>query len=294
MKFQDYYQTLGITKSATADEIKKAYRKQARKYHPDKNPDDKTAEEKFKQLQEAYDVLSDPSKRKKYDMLGKNWQYAEGNGNYGGGFNGDNPFGDFEDLFKGRGNGNGFSDFFDRFFGGNTTNSQNAKGEDLQTSVSISMEEAFKGTSRIITSRGESLRIKLDAGINDGKKIRLKGKGNPGLNGGASGDLYVTIRVVPDSRFSIEDGKLTTNVSVSLYKLVLGGKIKAQTPEGEVAVTIPAGTNPNKPLRLKGKGMKKENSSEKGDLYIKMSVKIPQNLSEKEKELFEELAKIRS
>lgn len=293
MEFQDYYQTLGISKSASADDIKKAYRKLARKYHPDKNPGNKASEEKFKQVQEAYDVLSDPKKRRKYDILGKRWKYTEGDGNFGGG--GGNPFSEFEDIFSGGGSsGGGFSDFFEKFFGGGFGNKSSTKGEDLQTSISISMEEAYKGTTRIITSRGESLRIKLQAGINDGKKIRLKGKGNPGINGGKTGDLYVTIRVLPDSRFSIEDGNLTTNVSVSLYKLVLGGKIKAQTPEGEVAVTIPAGTNPNKALRLKGKGMKKENTDTKGDLYIKMSVQIPKNLTSKEKALFEELAQLRS
>ncbi len=296
MKFQDYYQTLGVSKKASAEEIKKAYRKLARQYHPDKNPDDKAAEEKFKQVQEAYEVLSDPAKRKKYDMLGKNWQYAE-TGNPGGGFNGGSPFSDFEDIFGGGGSsgGGGFSDFFERFFGGGfTRGTSRAKGEDLQTSITISMEEAFRGTTRIITTRGESLRIKLKPGLEDGKRIRLKGKGNPGLNGGPAGDLYVTIRVMPDSRFNLEDGKLYTSVSVSLYKLVLGGKITVQAPDGTLTVTLPPGTAPNKPLRLKGKGMKREGTDEKGDLYIKMSVQIPTNLSPREKQLFEELAKLRS
>jgi len=296
MEFQDYYKTLEVSKSASQDEIKKAYRKLARLYHPDKNPNDKVAEEKFKRISEAYEVLSDPDKRKQYDQLGSNWkQYQQGGqGSYSGGHPG------FDDIFGG-GGGSGFSDFFERFFGGNPFGGGNdaggfraTKGADQRAEMTISLHEAFHGTSRVLSINGQSTRIKLKAGIKNGKKIRLKGKGAASRSGGTAGDLYIKINVAIDPNFKVEGNDLRTELSVELYILVLGGKVEVKTMGGTVKVPVSAGTDSGKTLRLKGKGMPVEDrTGVNGDLYVKLQAKTPKRLSEKEKELFKELAELR-
>lgn len=309
MEYKDYYKILGVSKTATADEIKKAYRKLAVKYHPDKNAGNKAAEEKFKEIGEAYEVLKDPEKRAKYDQLGANWkQYqqagrgSEGFGfsNFGGG--GGSTFyyeGDLGDIF-GSG-GEGFSDFFKSFFGGGSrrtggfTNGQRAyKGNDLRAEMEITLAEAYGGTTRILNVDGEKLRVKTKPGAYDGQELRIRGKGGHGVNGGSRGDIYVKIRVLPDPRFQLQGNDLITVADVDLYTAVLGGKTEVETLSGRVNVPVPAGSQNGSKLRLRGKGMPVYGKTGvAGDLYVQLNVKIPRNLTTEEKHLFEKLRELR-
>ncbi len=311
MKYKDYYQILGVSKSASPDEIKKAYRKLALKYHPDKNPGDKTAEEKFKEISEAWEVLRDSEKRKKYDKLGADWKQYEkaGAGQAGGfdwsGFGGagggrsyrfDTGFEDMGDVFFGGGD---FSDFFKAFFGdmGGTTQrrtraSSEVRGQDLRTEMEITLHEAYHGTSRILKLNGEKLRVRTKPGAYDGQELRIRGKGDATVSGGRRGDIYITIRIKPDDNYRVEGKNLITGVPVDLYTAILGGKIQVETPGGKVSLTVPKGSQPGSVLRLKGKGMPGYSGDTPGDLLVRIKVLLPGDLSDEEIRLFGKLRDI--
>lgn len=315
MDFKDYYSTLGVSKSASQDEIKKAYRKLALKYHPDRTKGDKEAEVKFKEINEANDVLSDPDKRKKYDQLGKNWQSYQQQGSGQGGFDwsqyantggsgsGQTHYkfeGDMGDLF---GN-SGYSDFFEMLFGqsgfGGGSRRKSGKrstairGQDYEAEIQITLEEAYKGSSRVFELQGQSIKLKIKPGITDGHLLKLTGKGTPGSGGGQAGDLLLRVKILKDPVFERKNDDLYANADVDLYTAVLGGKTSFKTFKGSVKIDILKGTQNGKSIRLQNMGMPKygkENSF--GDLYLKINVSIPQNLNEKETELFKELQKLR-
>lgn len=298
MEYKDYYKVLGVDKKATEADIKKAYRKLAVQYHPDKNPDNKQAEEKFKQVTEAYEVLSEAGKRKKYDELGENWNRGQagfdGGGRQGGGYHYE---GDINDMFGGE-NQSGFSDFFEAFFGrstkrGGQRGQQAYKGQDYESEMEITLEEAFQGTSRIIQVHEEKLRISVKPGAYDGQLLRIKGKGATGSSDQHRGDLYVRMRLKPHPVFTRKGDDLYTTQSIDLYTAVLGGDVLVSTLNGTVKVNAPAGTQNGKTFRIKGKGMPVSATPDKfGDLYIQLLVAIPVSLSDKEKQLFEQLQKM--
>lgn len=316
MDYKDYYKILGVSKNATQEEIKKAYRKLAVKYHPDKTQGDKNSEERFKEVGEAYEVLKDPEKRKKYDQLGANWKQYE-NAGYGGGAGGfdfsqfgGGPAGDgrtyhFEgdigDMFSGTGGG-GFSDFFNAFFGGGGRTQPGSsgrqqrprKGQDLQGQMEISIYEAYHGTSRILNVDGKKLRVTIKPGSYDGLELRIKGKGGSGSGGGANGDIYIKIRVQPDNQYKIDGNNLILKTDVDLYTAVLGGKAEINTLTGKLNVPIPKGSQSGSKLRLKGKGMPVYGKTgQYGDLYVQLNVVIPKNLSQEETKLFKKLKELR-
>jgi len=312
MEFKDYYKILGVDKSATKEEISKAFRKLAVKYHPDKNPNNKAAEEKFKEITEAHEVLGDPEKRKKYDALGVNWnQYQSSGGGfedffsqYGGARRGSGTTyefsGDFGDLFGGM--GGGFSDFFESFFGGRGRQARSGfssqgfqnqpTGVDVEADLHISLEDAFNGSERQISIDGKKLKIKINPGTSDGQKLRLKGLGRSSIKGGMKGDLFLNIHILQHPFYEIKDGELYYNLDVDLYSAVLGGKEEIRTLDGKkISINIPEGTESENILRLKNLGLR--NANERNDLFVKIHVTIPKNLSEKEKKLFKELSKLR-
>jgi len=307
MEYKDYYKTLGVDRNAEEKEIKKAYRKLARQYHPDVNPNDKAAEEHFKDINEAYEVLSDPEKRRKYDQLGSNWQQWQRTGRDPGGFDwsqwtsGAQPgggvrveyrdLGDLRDLFG----GGGFSDFFQSIFGGmGATQARTRRGQDYTQPVEITLEEAFHGTTRMIQKDGRRLEVKIPPGVRTGSKVRVAGEGSPGIAGGTSGDLYLEVNILPHSVFEREGDDLNCEILVSLYTVVLGGEVKVPTLDGEVLLTIPPETQGGRTFRLRGRGMPNlRNPQKRGDLYAKLRVQTPQKLTKREKELFRELASLR-
>ncbi len=301
MAYIDYYKILGVDKSATQDDIKKAYRKQARKLHPDLNPNDKEAEKQFKELNEANEVLSNPENRAKYDKYGENWKHGEEyekaqqqqrqqyqGGNYGGGFSGAD-FGEGED----------FSDFFQSMFGGagggfgrssRGSASGKFKGQDVQAELSLNLKDAATTHQQTFDINGKKVRITIPAGVYDGQQIKLKGHGNPGVNGGPSGDLYITFNINPDPNFERVGDDLKTKVTIDLYTAVLGGEVTVNTLDGSVNLKVKPGTQNGTTVRLKGKGFpvyKKEGQF--GDLFATYDVKLPTDLTDKQKELFEQL-----
>jgi DnaJ-class molecular chaperone len=307
---RDYYTVLGVSRSATEKDIKTAYRKLARKHHPDVNPGDKNSEELFKEIGEAYSVLSDPEKRKKYDRWGHDWEKIDqfggrsGAGSRGGSYTytttpgGAQPnFGfDSEDL------GGLFEQLFGRAAGGRTrVRSAPRKGTDLEQPVEITLEEAFTGTQRTFTIRdtqtGESrnVEVKIPAGATDGLRVRVAGKGEPGLAGAPAGDLYLIVSVKPHAQFERDGDDLRVKVPTPLYTAVLGGEVMVPTPKGtHLALKIPPETPNGQRMRLTGQGMPHVNSSTRGDLYAEIAVQLPRNLNERERELFGELAHERS
>jgi curved DNA-binding protein len=307
MDFKDYYKILGVDRKASADEIKKAYRKLAVKYHPDKNPNNKAAEEKFKEMNEAYEVLSNAEKRKKYDELGENWnQYQQQGGreeNFdwskwqnAGGRQRQNTYTSGEDIF---GNGGDFSDFFSNIFGGTQQQGrrtkQARKGNDLEAELSISLEEAYTGTSRQLETDGEKLQIKIKPGVKEGQMLRLKGKGGHGMNNGPRGDVFIRVHVEAHSHFERKEDDLYCEIPVELYTAILGGKALIRTLKGNIRIDIAKETESGKTLRLKGMGMPKfGKENEFGDLYAKVKILIPKNISPEETELFERLSQIRN
>jgi curved DNA-binding protein len=279
----DYYSLLGVDKKASADQIKKAYRKLAVKYHPDKNAGNKSAEEKFKEISEAYDVLSDPEKRKKYDALGENWKYYDqaqaagaGQQQYGGGYAGFNP----EDFMQGA-QGGDFSDFFGQFFSGESRRGTRARGgADLQAAITISLEEAFHGVTKTLNINGQAVNLKLKPGIADGQILRLKGRGQPGGNGGTAGDLLLTLHVAPDARFERRGDDIYIEQPVDSLLALVGGKVVVQTLHKKLSLTVPAGSDSGKTLRLKGQGMPRYGEAGQwGDAYVRLSLHSPKNLS---------------
>lgn len=315
MQKRDYYNILGVSKTATAEEIKKAYRKIALKYHPDRNQNDESAEEKFKEASEAYEVLSDDEKRKKYDRFGHKWKMYEQ-----AGANGNGTSGGFHDFFGNQGSGTrvefdgniedffshfggstgqasgGAGDVFEQFFKrGSNGGSQFAfKGADIEANYSITLEDAYKGGKRVIEVNGQKLRISLKKGIADGSLLKVKGKGGVGRNGGPNGDLFIRVHILKHSTFERKGDDLYLDVPVDVYTAALGGKQKIQTLKGEININIPKETNGDKVLRLKNLGMPETNNpSEYGDLYARVNIQLPQNLTEKEQELFRQLAELR-
>ena len=309
MEFKDYYKTLGVEKDATQEEIKKAYRKSALKFHPDRNPNDKAAEEKFKEITEANEVLSNPDKRKKYDQLGSNWKQYERSGGgmndwynqYSSGRQGSSfKFeGDLGDLF---GNVGGFSDFFESFFGGRRSQqhagnpfTQAQKGSDYEADLNLTFEEAYNGTERQINVDGRKLKIIIEPGTREGKKLRLKNQGAQSKSGGDKGDLYLTVHILEHPFYEVKDDDLYYNLDVDLYTSVLGGKVQITTIDGKkINLTIPKESDNGKLLKIKNMGMKKANSNRKGDLIVRVNIQIPKNLTSEETKLFKKLSELRS
>ncbi|SHF19084.1 DnaJ C-terminal domain-containing protein [Chryseobacterium takakiae] len=299
MAYIDYYKILGVDKNATQEDIKKAYRKLARKLHPDLNPDDKEAERKFKEINEANEVLSNPENRAKYDKYGEHWKHGEeyekaqqqqyqnyGN-DYGGGFSGAD-FGEGED----------FSDFFQSMFGGTGgfgrssrgSASGKFKGQDIHAELNLSLKDAATTHQQTFDINGKKVRITIPAGVYDGQQIKLKGHGNPGYNGGPNGDLYITFTIPADPDFERIGDDLKTKVTIDLYTAVLGGDVNVNTLTGSVNLKVKPETQNGMTVRLKGKGFpvyKKE--GEFGDLFVTYDVKLPTNLTDKQKQLFEQL-----
>lgn len=312
MAYIDYYKILGVGKNASADDIKKAYRKLARKLHPDLNPNDKESHRKFQELNEANEVLSDPEKRAKYDKYGKNWKQGEeyekaqqqyeqqwGQQQWGGtrsaGAGGQTFYtqGDFSD--------DDFSDFFHSMFGGGfsqrsggSARRKRYKGADYQAELRLTLRQALDTHQQTLAINGKNVRITIPAGVANGQKIKLTGYGQPGQGDGPSGDLYITFVIEEDKDFKRLGDDLYTEVEVDLYTAVLGGEVMINTLDGQVKMNIKPGTQPGSKLRLKGKGFpvyKKDNAF--GDLYITLKVVLPDNLSDSEKDLFTQLSNIR-
>jgi curved DNA-binding protein len=309
MEYKDYYKILGVERSASADEIKKAFRKLALKYHPDRNPNNKQAEEKFKELNEAYEVLSDPQKRSRYDQLGESYFRYQQNGGSPGGFDWQQWYtpqsggarvnvGNLDDLFGELG---GFSDFFQAIFGGaagpatrqSTRTRSPARIAPIEQPVQISFAEAYKGTQRTIAIDGRRLEVKIPAGADNGTKVRIAGMGQQAADG-RQGDIYLVVEVLPDSRFERKGNDLHADFDLDLYTAVLGGEAKVNTPDGQVVLTIPAGTQPGQTFRLNGRGMPHmRNPQIHGDLFAHARVNLPRNLTSEQRSLFEKLARYR-
>jgi curved DNA-binding protein len=295
MDFVDYYKLLGINKTATSKDIKSAYRKLARKYHPDLNPNDKNAKKNFQQINEANEVLSDPEKRKKYDQYGKDWQHSEQyeqskqnqqqrSSSRGAGFSGEQYSGDF-------------SDFFESMFGAsaNTGRSRQVKyrGEDFNAELQLDLIDAYKTHQQTLTVNGKKIRITIPAGIENGQTIKIPGHGSQGINGGPNGDLYITFSIANHEVFKRLGNNLYASIDLNLYSAVLGGEIEIDTLNGKVKLKVKPETQNGTKVKLKGKGFpvyKKE--GEFGDLLLTYTVKIPTNLTEKQKALFIDLSKL--
>ncbi len=323
MEYKDYYKTLGVSKNAEEKEIKKAYRKLARQYHPDVNPGNATAEARFKDINEAYEVLSDAEKRKMYDQFGSQWQQYQRSGGNANDFwqqwqaqqGGPRPHTrtvspeEFEQMFGGSG---GFSDFFETLFGGmggrrtgradfgGFTSGPGAqprprRGQDIEHTIQVTLEETFQGTTRQLQwEDGRTISAKIPPGVKTGSRIRLSGQGSGGVSGGQAGDLYLKVDVQPHATFQREDDDLKMTLPVDLYTAVLGGSVEVVGLDRTVKLTIPEGTANGKTFRLRGLGMPKvKNPAERGDLFVTLEVQLPEQLSDPEKELFRQLQGMR-
>ncbi len=286
---KDYYQVLGISRGATDTEIKQAYRKLARQYHPDINPGDKEAETRFKEINEAYEVLSDSEKREKYDRFGRDWKRYEQAGGPGFDYGGANDFSDiFETLFGGRSGRAGGAGFNVRM-----------DGQDVEQPVEITLEEAFSGTQRTLqfsnpNGSPRTITVKIPAGVDNGNRVRVPGEGAPGLNGGARGDLYLVVRLLPHTRFERKGDDLSVKVETSLYTLLLGGQAAVPTLQGKtINLNIPEQTQNGRTFRLSGQGMPAMRSERRGDLFVTVNAQLPSKLTPRERELFEELRRIK-
>lgn len=293
MAFIDYYKVLGISKAATQKEIKAAYRKLARKYHPDLNPDNKEAEAKFKEINEANEVLSEPENRKKYDKYGKDWKHGE-----------TNERAQYQQQSQRGYSRQGFSeqeysDFFESMFGGQRTSSRQRqypkfKGQDYHAELQLDLKDVYTTQKQVLTINNNKIRLTIPAGVENGQVIKIKGKGEQGLNGGPNGDLYIKFIINNRTKFKRDGNNLHLNVDLDLYTSLLGGEIKVETFSGKVKLKIAPETQNETKVKLKGKGFPiYKNEGAFGDLIITYLIKIPTNLSEKEKELFKELQKLR-
>src|SRR5210317_973050 len=294
MAFIDYYKILGINKNASQEDIKKAYRKLARKYHPDLNPNDKEAEKKFKEINEANEVLSNTENRKKYDKYGKDWKHADEfdkaqqqrqQSRQGYQNQSSSNFSESE-----------YSDFFESMFGGGRTRGRNVyfKGQDFHAELHLDLQDVYKTHKRTLTVNGKNIRLTIPAGVKNGQVIKIKGYGGEGINGGPKGDLHIKFSILNHSRFKRDKDNLYTTVDLDLYKALLGGEVIIDTLDGKVKLNVKPETKNLTKVKLKGKGFpvyKKEGQF--GDLYITYRIKLPTNLSNQEKELFKELAKLR-
>lgn len=302
MAFIDYYKVLGINKSATTAEIKKAYRKLARKHHPDVNPNDKVSEQKFKEINEANEVLSHPENRKKYDKYGKDWQHGEayeqaqrqqqsqrqyqqqGHGDFGGG-----NFSDGE-----------FSDFFESMFGGGGASRGRGRtaafrGQDFNASLQLDLKDVYETEKRVLTVNGKSIRLTIPAGVENGQVIKIKGKGGEGVQGGPNGDLLIQFNISNNTKFKRDGSNLYATETIDLYAAILGGEVTVDTFDGKVKLNVKPGTQNDTKVKLKGKGFpvyKKEGHF--GDLFITYTIQMPTQISDKEKELFNELKDLKS
>ena len=311
MEYRDYYKLLGVTRSASKDEIGKAFKKLARKYHPDLNPNNPEAEAKFKEINEAYEVLKDEKKRKLYDQFGSNWEHGQNfqpppgyeQADFGG-------FGGFG------GGGSGFSDFFETIFGGGGGGFRGGfqqggfqqggyqprprRGSDAEASYELSLDEAYRGGKKSITLQEQvtgpegiprmttkTLEVTVPAGVRDGQKIRLAGQGNPGMNGGPKGDLYLKIRLMPHHMFKVADADVILDLPLAPWEASLGTTLRVPTLDGAVEMKIPPGISSGKKLRIKGRGL--GSGARKGDQYVRIMIHVPERLSEKERELMEKL-----
>src|SRR4051794_32639367 len=317
VQFRDYYETLAVSKTASEDEIKSAFRKLARKHHPDVAKDKKSAEEKFKQINEAYEVLSDPEKRKKYDQLGADWNQP------GGGFQpppgwgaGGQPGGGYQRWSTGGGNGGGvefefggtgFSDFFEQFFGGGRGRSAFGgfgqreataeRGSDVEADIMVTLEEALHGSKRTVSLRRgnsnkvETYQVKIPRGVHEGQRIRLAGQGEAGERGGKSGDLFLRVRLARHPDFSVEGSDLIHELDVAPWQAVLGAEVDVPTLEEKRRLKIPPGTQGGQRFRLRGRGLPQA-SGERGDLYVVVSLRVPKKITERERELWAQLAEL--
>jgi len=324
VKFQDYYEVLGVPRTATADDIKKAYRKLARKYHPDVNPGDQSAEEKFKQVGEAYEVLSDPEKRKRYDQLGENWKGGADFTPPPGWEGGRVEFGDFSDLFGAERSTGGFSDFFETLFGSRRGRRSGAgfamRGQDVEAAIELSLEEAHHGTTRTITlqttavcptcngsgvrenqpcatcrgagvvTRPKTLDVTIPAGVRHGSVMRLAGQGEAGTGNAPAGDLLLHVQLRPHPLFHVlDEGDVEIELPVAPWEAALGAKVRVPTIEGSVDMMVPAGTQGGQRLRLRGQGVQRRGSG-RGDQYVRLKLVNPPSLTASERALFEQLA----
>jgi curved DNA-binding protein len=308
MDYKDYYKILGVERNASEATIKQAFRKLAMKYHPDRNPGNQQAEEKFKELNEANEVLSDPEKRRRYDQLGESYSRWQQGGGAQGGFNWGDwttttrsarggtrvEYNNLEDLFGGMG---GFSDFFQSIFGGMGTASRGAQRSPrmaaIEQTVKISLIEAYQGAERMMQIGERRIQIKIPAGADNGTKVRIAGVGQPGPNG-ERGDIFLVVEVAPDPRFERKGSDLYTDFDLDLFTAVLGGEARVITPDGQVMLTIPPGTQPAKPFRLTGRGMPHLRDPQKhGDLFARARVALPSSLSPEQRSLFEQLSRLK-
>lgn len=303
MEFIDYYKLLELNKSASQADIKKAYRRLARKYHPDLNPNDKEAQQRFQQINEAHEVLSDPEKRKKYDEYGKDWKHADqfeeakkqqaaGGRGFGGGFGGDQSY-----SYSGNFDDDTFSDFFEQMFGGRSRaqgshRGGHFKGQDYNAELQLRLSDIYRSQKQTLTVNGRNIRLTIPAGVEHGQTIKIKGHGGPGVQGGPKGDLYITFSIRNDTDFRREKENLYSTEEISLTTAVLGGEIHVKTFDGKVKLNVKPGTQNGSRVKLKGKGFPKyRRENQFGDLYITYNVKIPENLNENQKKLFQELQK---
>jgi curved DNA-binding protein len=294
MEYKDYYKVLGVDRSASSDEIKRVYRKLALKYHPDKNPDDSKAEEHFKEINEAYEVLGDSTKRAKYDQLGSSYRSWERTGSQPGSF-------DWSEWMQGEQGGGvrvdmgGFSDFFSAIFSGMGGQQQGyrtqgrRRGRDIKQPVTITLSEANTGTTRVLSINEKKIEVTIPPGSRTGTKVRVSGLGEAGAQ--KTGDLFLVINIEPDPRFKLKKDDLYTRVSVDLYTAVLGGEVEVPTLSGNVVLTIPSGSQPDQSFRVKGRGLPiLRNNKKHGDLYVRLDIDLPRDLNPRERKLFEELA----
>lgn len=319
MEYKDYYKILGVDKNADEKEIKKAYRKLAREYHPDVNPGNKQAEARFKEANEAYEVLGDADKRQKYDRLGANWNAFQSAGRDPSGFDWSQwttagsggprvnmQYGDLNDLF-GQGGG-GFSEFFQSIFGGvggqggaagapfgrgPAGQPRPARGRDIEHPVEVTLEEAFNGTQRVLAIDNRRIEIKIPPGVRTGSKVRVAGEGQPGAAGGSAGDLFLVVQVLPHASFERKGDDLQTETPIDLYTALLGGEVIVSTLTGKATLNIPAGTQPGQIFRLRGQGMPHlREPSQRGNLLVKVQVRLPKQLNDRQRQLFQELASL--